>query len=526
MKRVIFLLIFILTAFSLEDWVYIVGVNGNRGILAKLHLKIINGSGNVYVDTFPLTKVDTQASAMIAKDVACEILNVNCSKYDFLYRIEGSGEIVGGPSAGAAMTVLTMALLSNTTLRKDVVITGAISPDWSIGPVGGIKYKYLAAKNVSKIFLIPYGEKTKEIEEIEEGTKIIEVKDILEAFYYFTGRKIVFERRKINESILEDILKKSAEKICKKAEFYEYLGGFKSKFLERAKELMKEGKYYSAASYCVRTIKDAYQNYLIKKEDVIDEIQKINESINELKNKTIRYDPRDIELVFIFYDRLYSAEEYLRKGIEDRDLEEIAVAKAKLEASKSWLETIREGNETFRVEEYKDIAKVILERARINVLYASTFMQDSLIVEAEKNLEEAERSYEEGNYVETIFKSKEAEALAELSLELLQDKEKLYEKYDEISKKKIEIELGRGSLPVLALSYREYGKILKNESLDLAIYFLKLSTKFSSLPSEIKEKGVLKETPKIEEERTITSDPWFLILPLTLVILVFAFWKF
>ena len=264
MRRIVLLLLLISITFSLkEDWIYIVGVHGESGVLARLRLKIVDGSGNVYVDTFPLTQVDTQASARIAKEVACEILNVNCSRYDFLYKIEGESEIVGGPSAGAAMTVLAMALLSNTSIRKDVIVTGTISPDWSVGPVGGIYYKYLAAKNVSKIFLIPYGEKTEEIEEIEDpNTRIIEVKDILEVFYYFTGKKIEFGKKRISMEKLKEMLKKTSEKLCEKAEVYEYLGEHKSWYLERAKELMRKEKYYSAASYCVRAIRAVSYTHL------------------------------------------------------------------------------------------------------------------------------------------------------------------------------------------------------------------------------------------------------------------------
>ena len=63
------------------------------------------------MDTFPLAKLDTQVSTRLAKEVACSYLDINCDSFDFFYTIRAQSPIIVGPSAGAAITILTISLL-------------------------------------------------------------------------------------------------------------------------------------------------------------------------------------------------------------------------------------------------------------------------------------------------------------------------------------------------------------------------------------------------------------------------------
>ncbi|MFH1439133.1 MAG: S16 family serine protease [Candidatus Woesearchaeota archaeon] len=145
--------------------------NNDVGSLADLYLEIKEGYGNVYMDTFPLTKMDTQLSTRFAKEVACKFLReekVDCSKYDFFYTIKAGSSIIGGPSAGAGLSMLTVALLDpeidsngfNGRYKIDdtIAITGTINTGGIIGSVGGVKAKITAAaqNHITKV-LIPIG---------------------------------------------------------------------------------------------------------------------------------------------------------------------------------------------------------------------------------------------------------------------------------------------------------------------------------------------------------------------------------
>ncbi|MDO8481210.1 MAG: S16 family serine protease, partial [Nanoarchaeota archaeon] len=120
-----------LLAVHMED-----GVTG--GSTAELTLEVVPGSGRVFVDTFPLTRVDTQMSMRLAKEVACDFLEKDCRDLDFIYTIRADSPIIGGPSAGAAAAVLTVATLSSVQLPQDIAMTGTINSGGLVGPVGGL----------------------------------------------------------------------------------------------------------------------------------------------------------------------------------------------------------------------------------------------------------------------------------------------------------------------------------------------------------------------------------------------------
>src|SRR4030066_273695 len=163
---VLFILIIIGgTAHALEDGVIVPLVadssttDGEQGILLFARVIATNGTGHVFVDTSPYTQVDLQGSARLAAMVASDVLGIDERAYDFYYIIDITSPIIGGPSAGGALTVATIAAINNWTLKPGVVMTGTINPDESIGPVGGIPFKLeaAAAKNTT-LFLIPEGQ--------------------------------------------------------------------------------------------------------------------------------------------------------------------------------------------------------------------------------------------------------------------------------------------------------------------------------------------------------------------------------
>jgi uncharacterized protein len=81
--------------------------------------------------------------------------------YDYFFVVRTNAPIIGGPSAGATMTVATIALLENWEINEQTIMTGMINPDGSIGPIGGIPQKIDAAYSVgAKRFLIPSGQDT------------------------------------------------------------------------------------------------------------------------------------------------------------------------------------------------------------------------------------------------------------------------------------------------------------------------------------------------------------------------------
>jgi uncharacterized protein len=147
---------------EMKGHMYLLAVseNSEMGSLADLYLEIKPGNGNIYIDTFPLTKMDTQLSTRFAKEIACKFLDKDCNKFDFFYTIKAGSSIIGGPSAGAASAMLTVALLDKdvTNIDESVTITGTINTGGIIGSVGGVKAKIeAAAASGMKKVLVPIG---------------------------------------------------------------------------------------------------------------------------------------------------------------------------------------------------------------------------------------------------------------------------------------------------------------------------------------------------------------------------------
>lgn len=138
-----------------------------QGNTVELSLEVKPGNGDIYIDSFPLTKLDTQITIRFAQEIACDFLDKDCANYDFFYKLRSDATLFGGPSAGAATTVLTIAVLDHQKLDDKTVMTGTINPGGLIGPVGGVYEKALAAqKEGFEKILIPrwdYSEKSPQL---------------------------------------------------------------------------------------------------------------------------------------------------------------------------------------------------------------------------------------------------------------------------------------------------------------------------------------------------------------------------
>ena len=187
-----------------------------EGTVMKIELTTHKGSGLVLVNTEIPTGVDFQSSAKIAAEVAEKYLKTDLSNIDIIFSITSDEDehlqAVDGQSAGAAMTVLLISSLEEEKLRDDVIMTGTINPDMSIGVVGGIYEKANAAGNHgAKIFLVPKNQGVTFVEKCDEskagnfvyrscsseqkllspiteekyGMKTIEVDNIKDALLYF-----------------------------------------------------------------------------------------------------------------------------------------------------------------------------------------------------------------------------------------------------------------------------------------------------------------------------------------------------
>lgn len=189
-----------------------------EGTTMNIAVSVRDGQGLVLVNTEIPTGVDFQTSAKTAVKVAENYLGVNLSDKDIIFSITAPDNSnlnsVDGQSAGAAMTVLLINELQGKTINGDVVITGTIMSDGTIGKIGGVSEKADAAgKYGAKVFLVPQNQAITQVEKCQEskaaniiyksctleekplsglteeeyGMKVIEVNTIDEALKFFVN---------------------------------------------------------------------------------------------------------------------------------------------------------------------------------------------------------------------------------------------------------------------------------------------------------------------------------------------------
>jgi uncharacterized protein len=352
---------------------------GYVGVISTITVTIqSNGSGRVFVDTLPLAQVDMQGSARLAVKVASALVendknsDVDPDAFDYFFVIRTSAPVIGGPSAGAMMTVATIALLENWSLDKKTVMTGMINPDGSIGPIGGIPQKIDAAHSVGATrFLIPKGQgKYTEIEGFKiitrnvadyamenYGMTVIEVAEINEAVQNYTGYSFSFEESD-SEITTEDYIesmKPLATRLLDEANqtydnasikfentdipnsFPNYYKNTVEERLENAKTSLEESEdwfniklYYTSTSKSFQSlISSRFVTYVCDYYDsedqevfiknLIDDVDSLYENSSDLAKNTVINDIISLQTVGAAQERVAEAKLYLDNA-KDIDL--------------------------------------------------------------------------------------------------------------------------------------------------------------------------------------------------------------
>jgi len=142
----------------------------DEGISGVITVIIKEGNGMILTNVGNiLIKEDTEHSARTAALYSFDYVQRNINNYDVIYNIDIDAPAIEGASAGAAMTVATIAALKNLKINNAVAITGTINHDGTIGPAQGIIEKAQAIKNSDKrLFLVPQTQSEETTAETEE----------------------------------------------------------------------------------------------------------------------------------------------------------------------------------------------------------------------------------------------------------------------------------------------------------------------------------------------------------------------
>ncbi|MFP4112095.1 MAG: S16 family serine protease [Candidatus Woesearchaeota archaeon] len=498
------------------------------GSIADLYLEISQGSGRVFIDTFPLSKVDTQISTRFAKETVCNFLDMDCSNYDFFYTIRSDSVIIGGPSAGGAIAALTFATLQDLDIDESVSITGTINSGGLIGPVSGLRAKIDAAseEGISTI-LIPGGmtlrnEDNETIDIIDygedRGVRVVDIYTIEDAVFYTTGKDY---REEVDFNIPDEYretMKMVSGELCERTEnlyntmvdltewgnpdeleMANELTDVAINLTARAESVLDFDNYYSAASYCFGA-NIRYQNVILLQKDldnstVAEIIQNVETQIDAyehgLENRSLET-LSDLETYMIVKERILTAEDYVDNAKSSfytdkyNSLYNLAYAIERLDSAQVWEHFFDIPGKQFDINDefIRESCIQKLSEAQERYQYVQLFIPASLD-EARRNIERAMNDYKQGNYDLCVSKASDAKATINVLLSVMGvsegNVENLVERKLDSVRKVIAREQEKGIFPILGYSYYEYADSLKDSDVYSSLIYAEQALELSTL---------------------------------------------
>lgn len=453
------------------------------GVATDFVITVAPGSGHVYVETWPLSEVDMQASARLAAQIAGKVTGKDMSKYDVFIQVKADTPIIGGPSAGGTMTVGIIAALEGWSVRSDVMMTGMINPDGTIGPVGGILEKASAAASVgAKLFLIPQGQRIQVVQETEErtiggivqitttsrrvdvaeyakerwGLEVKEVSDIYEAVYYFTGHRLQKPQVPPNIVIDTSFLREDAQSDYQNTTAYynRVLDQLKNSnvdyttynvlkeamdqakmILDSAKEALDAGMYYTALSkdFQARIVIRHVEWYmsLERPQDVAELLNMVSTYINQTEATVSSKEIRGmtmLQAIAAAEERVEDAKSSLQDGWKYfyssdywNAVDSAAYAYERANTARFWAQLGERfsGGEVIEREELKDTARNYIDESSLIATYIESMYGDVIGSDLSDTIEKAEQYYSDGKYSAAIFTAMEARVRGEVFLDTL-----------------------------------------------------------------------------------------------------------
>ena len=514
--------------------------NGSlTGSGADLFLELKEGSGRVFLDTFPVTKMDTQISTRFAKEIACHQYQLPCYKYDFIYTIKASSNIIGGPSAGAAIAALTtIAVLDLDYNDGDTAITGTINSGGIIGPVGGTKQKLEAASELGlkKVLIAKGTAATSLLENSSQQNKtespfnltkyaaenlslqVLEVSDLDEVIFALSGENLNHKEVQIEESQdyteimgdLRDLLCSRVEKI--EMELYregvsinETVAARVAEQKEKADNATLSKDYYSAASYCFTAniaLRTHYYNFkkpdlpflwerFLQLEKKTDSLEK---NLSQQQIKTIA----DLQTLMIVKERLSDVQDQIsafrQQPAESTETTEapdsyalLSYAEERYFSAVAWMHFFSmEGKHLILDQEHlqQSCLQKILE-AEERHQYVGLFIGEDNIISIAKKISVAKEASSKKNYELCLMKAIQAKGDANAVLSSLglarEELSNVLQSKTTAVKRVIAENSAEKTFPLLGYSYFRYADSLKEQEPVTALFYMEYALEMSDL---------------------------------------------
>ena len=166
-----------------------------EGAMLSIGVDVQPGQGRVLVQTRPLMGTVFQEAANTAVLVARDRTGQDLGKIDVIFSVEAAENVpeVDGPSAGALMSALVVAALTDRTPNQSVTLTGSIDAAGHVGAIGGVVEKARAAKASGKsLILLP--RENAALRQVTETERTVGRRTFIEQKQTFVDAKEYIER--------------------------------------------------------------------------------------------------------------------------------------------------------------------------------------------------------------------------------------------------------------------------------------------------------------------------------------------
>jgi uncharacterized protein len=504
------------------------------GSTADLYLEIRAGTGQIFIDSFPLTRLDTQSSTRYANQVACSYTGKDCSQYDFFYTFRLDSAVIGGPSAGGAIATLTAAMLEGKSIDESIAMTGTINSGGIIGPVAGEKAKALAAKDrgLSKVLISAFSYPTETNQSYLRalnltgsdlnatginlsllyvpvnlstvGILIVEVSTLDEALRIFTHEPPQ-EATDSNVSVdpsYDNIMRGISQSLCSRRDsLSESL--FAQGIINESREDQNltihrtranaSGDWYSLASYCFGDLAQLRGQAFEKLSQsalrsqyraLMGEVKDFEANLGQRNLTTLA----ELETAMIVDERLREAKDQLR-DINSSDINgtTLGFVYERVNSANVWSAFFQMQSPRITLDNAHlgDACDAKVAEADERISYAGLYLPSSYLVSAQDALETARADAEAGRFAYCLFSASKAQALADLfagTLSIPKDK------VDSLVARKLSVVAGvisaqevKGYFPIIGYSYYQYASSLAAHDAYSALTFAEYSLELSTL---------------------------------------------
>lgn len=512
-----------------------------KGLTAEMTLKVAAGSGEVFIEAEPVTKLDTRISTGLAKEIACESLGIadKCRGSDFFFRIDANASLIGGPSAGAAAAALSAAAVEGLGINQSIAVTGTINSGGLVGEVGGLKQKIdAAAHDGITTVLIPVGErrfrpsnKSSALDLVEYGRSIgidvVEVSDIRDVLFYLTGKNYSSGDASLEiDGSYSAKMGELASGICRRSQELLPLiseaeldslpvgspqepgildGSSARKIRDAARNMSseglaadKEGSHYSAASLCFgANVRLSYLSLLRENLSVKEAMREINSTGRRIDIFEGRIPEAEsiagLQVRGTVKDRLQEARELLKlssgdlgNGDYSQAIYRLAFAQERLGSAEAWNQFMGSrphGRSSYAIrrDSLQKGCTTRIQEAEDYIQYLETYLPGIL---KSSELSPIYAEMRAMDYSTCIFSASLVKARASAMLSALGGSENLSMLIDrklEAAKSGIVRQTRNGEFPIVSYSYYEYAGTLKGTDEPSALLFSEYALELSNL---------------------------------------------